>query len=129
MTTVRDHQRAILAERHVRAVFETRAEQAKAYGAVCMKLPILVHQAGLAPALHHVAQLSKTEKREILDHLAAQLREGGLLTDGTKDGLLRHAREANTAQLLAATREVQRCLEWYRGFAKTILKAEPGEDE
>ncbi|MGE3965952.1 MAG: type III-B CRISPR module-associated protein Cmr5 [Planctomycetota bacterium] len=129
MTAIRDHQRAILAERHVRAVFEKRAEQAKAYGAVCMKLPILVHQAGLAAALHHVAQLSKTEKREILDHLAAQLREGGLLTDGTRDGLLRHTREASATQLLAATREAQRCLEWYRGFAKTILKVEPGEDE
>lgn len=129
MTAIRDHQRAILAERHVRAVSEKRTEQAKAYGAICMKLPILVHQAGLAPALHHVAQLSKTEKRDIVDHLAAQLCEGGLLRDGTKDGLLRHAREANATQLLAATREVQRCLEWYRGFAKTILKAKPGEDE
>lgn len=128
MTPIRDHQRAILAERHVRAV-EQRAEQAKAYGAVCMKLPILVHQAGLAPALHHVAQLSKKAKHEILDHLATQLCEGGLLKDDTRDGLLRHAREANATQLLAATREVQRCLEWYRNFAKTILKAEPGEDE
>lgn len=129
MTPIRDHQRAILAERHVRGIFEKRAEQANAYGAICMKLPILVHQCGLAPALHHVAQLSKTEKREILEHLAAQLREGGLLDDGTKDGLLRHTREANATQLVAATREVQRCLQWYRGFAKTILKAVPGEDE
>lgn len=129
MTAIRDHQRAILAERHVRAFSEKPTEQARAYGAVCMKLPILVHQAGLAPALHHVAQLSKTVKREILDHLASQLCEGGLLRDSTKDGLLRHAREANATQLLAATREVQRCLVWYRGFAKTILKAEPGEGE
>lgn len=130
MRAIRNHQRAILAEKHVRTVSDERTEtEAKSYGAVCMKLPVLVHQAGLAPALHHVAQLSKREKREILDHLAAQLRECGLLQDGTKDGLLRHAREANTTELWAATREVQRCLEWYRGFAKTILKAEPGEDE
>lgn len=126
MTAIRDHQRAILAERHVRTVSE-RSTDAKAYGAICMKLPILVHQAGLAPALHHVAQLSKTEKREILDHLAEQLRDGGLLGDGTRNGLLRHAREADATQLLAATREVQRCLKWYGGFAKTILKAEPGD--
>lgn len=129
MTAIRDHQRAILAERHVRAVSERPTEDAKAYGAICMKLPILVHQAGLAPALHHVAQLSKTEKREILDHLAAQLREGGLLRDGTRSELLRHAREADATQLLGATREVQRCLEWYRAFAKTILQVEPGDDE
>src|SRR5690606_13312493 len=100
---IRNHQRAILAEKHVRTVSDERTEtEAKSYGAVCMKLPVLVHQAGLAPALHHVAQLSKREKREILDHLAAQLRECGLLQDGTKDGLLRHAREANTPELWAA---------------------------
>lgn len=128
MTAIRDHQRAILAEKHVRKISEGQEAKAKAYGATCMKLPILVHRAGLAPALHHVAQLSKIEKRELLDHLAAQLCEGGFLKDGTRDGLLRHAREANATQLLAATREVQRCLEWYRGFAKTILKAELGED-
>lgn len=128
MTAIRDHQRAILTERHVRTVSEGSTD-AKAYGAICMKLPILVHQAGLAPALHHVAQLSKTEKREILDHLAAQLHEGGLLRDGTRNGLLRHAREADATQLLGATREVQRCLEWYRAFAKTILQVEPEEDE
>lgn len=126
---IRDHRRAILAEQHVRAVSEGEEAKAKAYGAICMKLPILVHQAGLAPALHHVAQLSKTEKREILDHLAAQLREGGLLRDTTREGLLRHAREADTPGLLATTREVQRCLQWYRRFAKTIIKVEPGEDE
>jgi CRISPR-associated protein Cmr5 len=129
MTPIRDHQRAIRAEEHVRAVSERSTDHAKVYGAICMKLPILVHQAGLAPALHHVAQLSKTEKREILDHLAAQLREGGLLQNGTRDELLRYAREANSVQLLAATREVQRCLQWYRAFAKTILQIEPGEDE
>jgi len=129
VTAIRDHQRAILAERHVRAVSSWPVERAKAYGAICMKLPILVHQAGLAPASHHVAQLAKTEKREILDHLAEQLRIGGFLPDGTRDGLLRHVREASATQLLAATREVQRCLEWYRGFAKTILQVEPGEEE
>lgn len=129
MTTIRDHQRAILAERHVRAISEKQSEQAKAYGAICLKLPILVHQAGLAPALHYVAQLSKTEKREILDHLAAQLHEGKLLQNHTREGLLSHVRLSDTTQLLAATREVQRCLEWYYSFAKTILKAEPGEDE
>lgn len=127
MTVIRDHQRAILAEKHVRKVSE--GQETKAYGAICMKLPILVHQAGLTPALHHVAQLSKAEKREILDHLAVQLREGKFLRDGTRDELLRHSREADVTQLLATTREVQRCLEWYRRFAKTILKAEPGEDE
>lgn len=128
MTAIRDHQRAILAERHVRTVSE-RSTDAKAYGAICMKLPILVHQAGLAPALHHVAQLSKTAKQEILDHLAEQLLKGGLLQDGTKDGLLRYSRDADATQVLAATREVQRCLQWYRAFARTILQVEPGEDE
>lgn len=129
MTTIRDHQRAVLAEKHVRSISERPEEQAKAYGAVCLSLPILVHQSGLAPALHHVAQLSKTEKREILDHLAGQLHEGKLLQDGTREGLLRYVREIDAPQLIAATREVQRCLQWYHGFARTLLKVEPGEDE
>lgn len=135
MTAIRDHQRAILAEKHVRAVSAEKADEAqKAYGAICMKLPILVHQAGLAPALHHVAQLSKKEKRDILDHLAEQLMEGGLLPeaksrDDEREVLLRRAREADAPQVLAITREVQRCLHWYHGFVKTILKADPLEGE
>lgn len=102
--------------------------EAKAYGAICMKLPILVHQSGLAPALHHVAQLSKAEKRMILDHLAAQLHDAGILPNATREGLLRYAREASTTGVVGATREAQRCLEWYRRFAKTILRVEPGEE-
>lgn len=123
----RDHQRAILAEGHVRHVGQSSDGEKKAYGAVCLKLPVLVHHAGLAPALHHVAQL-KPEKRAILDHLAAQVAQAGLLAVPTRDGLLRRARDADTTDLIAVTREVQRCLEWYRRFAKTILKAESGAE-
>lgn len=126
---IRDHERAILAEQHVRNIASLPDEKKrKAYGAICMKLPVLVHQAGLAPALHHVAQLSAETKREILGHLAEQLWAGNLLSTAGPDELLRHVRETNTPGLLTATREVQRCLEWYRRFAKTILKAEAGDE-
>lgn len=124
---IRDHQRAILAEKHVRVVSDR--EEAKAYGAICMKLPVLVHQAGLAPALHHVNQLSTPGKRELLDHLAQQLSTGQMLIDATAEGLLRRVREADTPKLVALTREVQRCLEWYCRFTKSILKVEPGEED
>ncbi len=124
---IRDHQRAIRAEEHVRGA--VTGPEPKAYGAICMKLPILVHQAGLAPALHHVAQLSKTEKRTILDHLAVQLGDGGLLkAPHTADRLLSHVRNQDTAGLIATTREVLRCLEWYKRFAKSILKTEANEE-
>ena len=123
---IRDHRRAIRAEEHVRGV---QLDQRKAYGAICMKLPILVHQAGLAPALHHVAQLSKLEKRAILEHLAVQLGDGGLLqAPHTADRLLAHVRSTDTVGLIATTREVLRCLEWYKCFAKSILKVEATED-
>ncbi len=126
---IRDHQRAILAEKHVQAVSKGNGvKDPKAYGAVCMKLPILVHQAGLAPALHHVAQLSKSDKHAILEHLAEQLREAGLLKDANSQALLRHTREVSTAGLLTTAREVQRCLTWYSRFARTILKVESGEE-
>jgi CRISPR/Cas system CMR-associated protein Cmr5 small subunit len=126
---IRDHQRAVVAERHVRDVATRSADTSKAYGAICMKLPILVHQAGLAPALHHVAQLSKVEKREILVHLAEQLKDAGFLRASTAEALLKHTLACDASGLLATTREVQRCLEWYRGFAKTILKSSEGADE
>lgn len=125
---IRDHQRAILAERHVRSVDAGPKDDSKAYGAICMKLPILVHQAGLAAALHHVAQLSTEKKRVLLEHLAEQLGEAGILGKTTAEGLLRKTREADTAALITTTREVQRCLEWYRRFTKTILKVDPTED-
>lgn len=127
---IRDHQRAITAEAHVRSVAAwAEAKDRKAYGAICMKLPVLVHQAGLTGALHHVAQLSTEPKRKVLDHLAAQLVEAGLLKTATTPTLLEHSRKDDTGNLIATTREVQHCLEWYRRFSKTILKASPTDEE
>lgn len=128
---IRDHQRAILAERHVRAMAEgSPPEERKAYGAICMKLPILVHQAGLAPALHHVAQLTRPGKGKILDHLAEQLVGAGLLGPvGGREALLTHSREVDAPSLVTVSREVRRCLDWYRRFAKTLLHADPAEED
>ena len=62
-------------------------------------------------------------------HLAEQLKDGGLLKSSTAEALLKHTLACDASGLLATTREVQRCLEWYRSFAKTILKSSDGADE
>lgn len=128
---IRDHQRAAAAHRHVDEVAGwADADMRKAYKAVTLKLPALVHGVGLAPALHHVAALSKGEKGTLLDHLAEQLADGGLLGDkASRSTLLAATRDADLARLQALTRETLRCLDWYRRLVKTMLKTQTTREE
>ncbi len=130
---IRDHQRALRAHEHVSPIAAWDDKRKKAYGAICHKLPVLVHQAGLLPALHFTAGLRQAggAKAVILDHLAVQLRDAGLIeTKGKADreALLAACRKADLDRLFELTREVQRCLNWYKRFAHGILKVEPDED-
>lgn len=125
MSQARDHERAIMAHEHVSSVV---ASHARAYGALCHKLPILVHQAGLAPALHHAAALSKKEKGQLLDHLAEQLGSAGFIVQPDRNDLLRLVRGANLEETFTLTREVMRCLDWYKRFAKTVLQVDSTVD-
>jgi CRISPR/Cas system CMR-associated protein Cmr5 small subunit len=130
---IRNHQRAVRAHADVESV-KTRTEQAGddkmrvAYGAICHKLPILVHNEGLAVALHFVAARDPG-KQALLGHLAGQLHEGGLIKEASAAALLNAVRKANLSQTQSLTREVQRCLDWYKRFAKTVIKADGSEDD
>ena len=130
---IRNHQRAVRAHADVASI-QALVEQSGndklrvAYGAICHKLPILVHNEGLAVALHFVAARDAS-KRELLGHLAGQLKEGGLIKDASPEELLRAVRGADLAGTQALTREVQRCLDWYKRFAKTVLKTDGSEDD
>lgn len=123
---IRDHVRAATAHEHVRG-FADAPEDAKAYGAVCNKLPILVHTAGLTAALHFVAG-RKASQRRLLAHLAQQLHDAGLLEDDSAEGLLAATRVAELAELQALTLEAQRCLLWYKRFVKSVLKIDETEE-
>ncbi len=96
----------------------------KEYGALALKLPILVRQAGLVQALTFVAARQRdAHKRRILDDLAQ------VLGEGSGEDLLEQAREAPLAKYMYLTQQVLWALEWFKRFAQSELKVEPGEGE
>lgn len=108
-----DQERARLAFTHVSGLAGT--DLAADYRSICLKLPVLVHQEGLTVALHFVAARDKPGQKVVLDHLAAQL------GDASRGSLLARVREAETTSLQALTRDVQRCLSWYKRFCQAEL--------
>jgi len=89
----------------------------KEYGAMALKLPLLVRQAGLVQALTFVEARGKNSQKRILDDLATVL---GL----SKDELLTQAREAHLCDYMYLTCRVLWALEWFKRFAQAILKVE-----
>lgn len=131
MSAIRDHQRAQAAHTHVKAVKSAHPDGddfARSYGALCHKLPILVHQAGLPAALHFVAARGKPGQRELLKHLAEQVKASGLTRGEAFGDLLSAVRLADLAQLQGLTREVQRCLLWYKRCAQVELNVDAADD-
>ncbi len=96
----------------------------KEYGALALKLPVLVRQAGLVQALTFVAARQRdAHKRRILDDLAQ------VLGEGSGEDLLEQAREAPLVKYMYLTQRVLWALEWFKRFAQSELKVEPGEGE
>jgi CRISPR/Cas system CMR-associated protein Cmr5 small subunit len=128
MSRIRDHERALTAHGHVQEIKALSAKDQRSYGAHCHKLAVLVHQAGLAAALHHTATLRGAKPR-LNGHLAQQLRQADLLKDATQEALLSATREADLGRTWLLTREVSRCLEWYRRLAHGELGVSSSEDD
>ena len=94
------------------------------YGALALKLPVLVRQAGLIQALTFVAARHRDEhKRRILNDLAQVL---GLNSD---NDLLNQARRTSLPEYMLLTQQVLWALEWFKRFAQSELKVESGEGE
>ena len=102
-------------------------DKQKEYGALALKLPVLVRQAGLVQALTFVAARQDRQrdahKRRILDDLAQ------VLDMGSGDDLLKRARKAPLPEYMFLTQRVLWALEWFKRFAQSELKVEPGEGE
>jgi len=125
----RDQQRALAAHAHIQRVLDEADERGRQkYGSMCHKAPILVHNTGLVAALHFLAARGDAMQRAVLDDLAAQIHAAGLTDGGGREDLLAAARGAPPARTRALTREVQRCLLWYKRFTQSMLKVEAGDD-
>lgn len=99
-----------------------RCRDAKAwrkYRSIVLKLPVMVHNHGMAPALHFVAARADDSARAILDDLAGDLKADGILKGkGDRAALLAWTRGLNADDLRVQTREVLRRLGWYKRMAQ-----------
>ncbi len=95
----------------------------KSYGSMAHKLPILVLSAGLVQALAFVESRGKEQHKVLLEHLAK------VTVDATVDVFLAQSREAALLDYIYLTRKTLLALKWYKRFAQSVLKIEPGEEE
>lgn len=123
LPTLEDGDRAKLAAAHVEAIppGDQPTDPFPKYRSQVLSLPALIQAQGLAVALHFVAARRDAGQRLILDHLAAQLRRDPAAWHGQPGEAPRDAqavlaltRTASLDRAQALTREVQRCLAWYK---------------
>lgn len=114
-----DQERAVLAYQHIEPLLADKA-LAKKYGAMALKLPILVRTAGLCQALHFVESRKDGACDQLLGDLAQQLkRVDRQITDALS--LCKYVRQANLQQYLHLTREATATLQWYARLAQSVL--------
>ncbi len=101
------------------------SEEQKKYCSMAFRLPILVRQAGLAQAFAFVDARDDAKQKELLDHLAEQFAEAGIVN---RRSLLEAIQSADLQNYMLLTREVLAALEWYKRFAQSILNYKPGDE-
>lgn len=124
----RDQEYAVSAHRHVQKIHDKNEKaEAKKYGVMAHKLPILIHTAGLAQALAFVdARPSSTNKIQklLLDDLADTV-----LGKEDRQELLQAARESELVEYILLTKQIMNALLWYKRFAQSILNVDVGDLE
>jgi len=93
------------------------SDEAKSYGAMAHKLPILIRTAGLAQALSFVDARGKEggPTHRLLDDLALTVDKSD------KKALLASVRNAQLSEYMLLTQHVMDALLWYKRFAQSVL--------
>ncbi len=120
----RDQKYSIDAYKNMLSVKEHSNEiSARRYGAMCHKLPLLIHAAGLAQALAFVESRVPKEKvyETFLDNLGH--------TIGEHEKLAKMAREAELNDYMRLTTQIMEALVWYKRFAQSILGVDASDTE
>ena len=101
----------------------------KKYGTMAHKMPVLVHTAGLMQAIAFVhAKGTKNDAwKQFLNDLAQTLEFSR--PEYNRDALLQDAQWAGIGDYILLTRHVSNALLWYKRFAESILKVEPGDED
>lgn len=124
--TTRQQQYASSAHQKVEALqvqdktFRTR------YGSIAHRLPVLIRSAGLAQALAYVDARGKEEGQRLLDDLAAVVGVEGVKN---RNDLISRSRTTALLEYMYLTDQCLDALLWFKRFAQTILKVEPGEGD
>lgn len=101
-----------------------KSKEAKQYGSMAHKLPVLIHTAGLAQALAFVEARGQGKQKLLLTHLAKVIY--GNQTE--KNHLLERSRKAEIGEYQELTMKTVAALQWYKRFAQSVLDVEAGDD-
>jgi len=93
------------------------------YGGMALKLPVLVHTAGLAQALAFVKSRGKTSLDALLDDLAQ------VINEKDADNFLKRSREAKLQDYVYLTKKSLTALEWFKRYAQSVLNVESTDDD
>jgi CRISPR-associated protein Cmr5 len=110
---------------------DEKAPYRKRYGSMAHKLPVLIRTVGLAQALAFVqARGKKDAHKKLLDDLAAVIsaQNGETLDASTGETLATTSRTASLHDYMRLTQHVLAALLWFKRFAQSVLKVEPGEE-
>lgn len=98
------------------------------YGQYAHKLPILIRTCGLVSALVFVQVKGKNGGKLLLEHLAQQLRNAGIVPKGDAASLVEAARTAPLPDYMRMTRELLWVLNWHKRLSVSILGVHQGEE-
>lgn len=96
------------------------------YGSIAHRLPVLIRSAGLAQALAYVDARGKDEGQQLLDDLAVVVDVEGVKN---RNDLISRSRTTALLEYMYLTDQCLDALLWFKRFAQTILKVEPGEGD
>ncbi len=93
------------------------------YGGMALKLPVLVHTAGLAQALAFVKSRDKSAMDALLEDLAE------VIGEKNADNLLEKSRESKLQDYIYLTKKSLTALEWFKRYAQSVLNVESTDDD
>ena len=96
--------------------------EAKKYGSLAHKLPVLIKTAGLAQALAFVEARGGEEGKTLLTHIAQVVNQKDV------DTLQKAVRTAELQAYIRLTQEILAALVWFKRFAQSVLKVDPTND-
>jgi CRISPR-associated protein Cmr5 len=95
---------------------------AKKYGSMAHKLPILIRTAGLAEALAFVESRGKDPLDALLDDLAR------VVSNQSRKDFVAQSRSADLQDYIYLTRRTMLALKWFKRFAQSMLGVDATEE-